>query len=139
MPGVIVLGYDGTDVSKVALDVACDLAKELGAKLVAAYGAEPYHGAGEIGSHRAELRRIGEEQTAEAVAVATERGVDAEAELVADRPAPALAALAEERGARMIVVGTYGEKPLTGAILGATPHKLLYLASVPVLVVPPPE
>jgi nucleotide-binding universal stress UspA family protein len=139
MAGEIVVGYDGTEVARVALDVACELATELDAKLVAGYGAEPYHGAGEVGSLRAELRRMGEKATAEAVAIATERGIEAEAQLVADRPAPGLAALAESVGARMIVVGSYGEKPLKGAILGSTPHKLLNLSSVPVLVVPPPE
>ena len=36
----------------------------------------------------------------------------------------------------MIVVGTYGEHPLRGAILGSTPHKLLHLSSRPVLAVP---
>jgi nucleotide-binding universal stress UspA family protein len=33
-------------------------------------------------------------------------------------------------------VGSYGERPLRGAILGSTPHKLLHLAERPVLVVP---
>ena len=36
----------------------------------------------------------------------------------------------------MIVVGTHGEHPLTGAVLGSVPHKLLHLSAVPVLVVP---
>jgi len=35
----------------------------------------------------------------------------------------------------MIVVGSYGEKPLRGAILGSTPHRLLHLTERPVLVV----
>ena len=36
----------------------------------------------------------------------------------------------------MIVVGSYGESPIKGAILGSTPHKLLHRAERPVLVVP---
>jgi len=36
------------------------------------------------------------------------------------------------------VVGTYGESPLRGAMLGSTPHKLLHWSSRPVLCVPPP-
>ena len=36
----------------------------------------------------------------------------------------------------MIVVGTHGEHPLAGAVLGSVPHKLLHLSDVPVLVVP---
>ena len=56
--------------------------------------------------------------------------------LVDERPAVALAGLGEEHDARMIVVGSYGESPIKGAILGSTPHKLLHLSDRPVLVVP---
>jgi hypothetical protein len=37
----------------------------------------------------------------------------------------------------MIVVGTSGERPLLGIVLGPTPSKLLHRATVPVLVIPP--
>jgi len=36
----------------------------------------------------------------------------------------------------MIVLGTYGEAPLRGAIVGSTPQRLLHLSTRPVLVVP---
>jgi nucleotide-binding universal stress UspA family protein len=36
----------------------------------------------------------------------------------------------------VIVVGSYGESPLKGAILGSTPHKLLHISERPVVVVP---
>jgi nucleotide-binding universal stress UspA family protein len=36
----------------------------------------------------------------------------------------------------VIVVGTYSERPLSGAILGSVPQKLLHIAEQPVLVVP---
>ena len=39
----------------------------------------------------------------------------------------------------MIVVGSHGEAPLKGAILGSTPYKLVQLSETPVLVVPAPE
>ncbi len=56
--------------------------------------------------------------------------------IVERAPAEALVDLAHERDARVIVVGTRGESPLRGALLGSTPHKLLHLADRPVLVVP---
>ena len=34
-----------------------------------------------------------------------------------------------------IVVGSYGERPLKALLVGSTPHKLLHLTDVPVLVV----
>jgi nucleotide-binding universal stress UspA family protein len=39
----------------------------------------------------------------------------------------------------VIVVGTRGESPIRGALLGSTPHKLLQLSDRPVLVVPAAE
>ncbi len=74
-----------------------------------------------------------------AVEKAVEAGVEAEAVLVSKRPAEALLALADERGARMIVVGSASERPLTGLILGSVPHKLVHRSRVPVLVVPMPD
>jgi nucleotide-binding universal stress UspA family protein len=136
MSDEIVIGYDGTKCGHAALETACDLAEGLGCKLVVAFGYQPYQGAGEIGTQREIMRDQGEKLTAEAVALATERGVEAEAAVVPERPAAAIANLADEREARMIVVGTYGESPLKGAILGSTPHKLVQMATVPVVVVP---
>jgi len=52
------------------------------------------------------------------------------------RPADALLKVAADRGARMIVLGTHGEHPFAGAVLGSVPHKLLHLSTLPVLVVP---
>jgi nucleotide-binding universal stress UspA family protein len=42
-----------------------------------------------------------------------------------------------EHDARLIVVGTYGEHPIRGAILGSTLYKLVQVSDRPVLVVPP--
>jgi nucleotide-binding universal stress UspA family protein len=52
-----------------------------------------------------------------------------------EHPAPGLVAIAEGLGARMIVVGSYGGSPPKGAIVGSTPHKLIQISPVPVLVV----
>ena len=56
--------------------------------------------------------------------------------MVPKRGTEALIDVAEERDARMIVVGSYGDPPLKGMILGSTPNKLLHMADRPVLVVP---
>ena len=72
----------------------------------------------------------------EAREIARQRGIQTIVELVDDKPVPALIAAADKHDARLIVVGTYGESPIRGAILGSTPHKLLHLSSRPVLCVP---
>jgi nucleotide-binding universal stress UspA family protein len=51
------------------------------------------------------------------------------------RPYEALAALAEEVGAQLIAVGSYGERPLRALIVGSTPPRLMHVTHVPVLVV----
>ena len=134
----IVIGYDGSACAELALDRALDLALALGDPLVVAYAAEPPgRSVGEeFGEHRRALEDLGNAATERAVQRARERGVDAEAVVVAQRPAEALIQLADERGARMIVVGASGEGPIAGAILGSVPYKLLHRSHVPVLVVP---
>ncbi|MGA9714294.1 MAG: universal stress protein, partial [Aeromicrobium sp.] len=90
------------------------------------------------GVHRAagRHRRRREAALQHAVEVAHEAGVPTTIELIDQKPAQALLAAADKHDARVIVVGTWGESPLRGAMLGSTPHKLLHLSSRPVLCVP---
>lgn len=133
----VVLGYDDSPGSKAALAKAIDLAKTYGDRLVIGFGFAPSATTGEeFSEHQRALRELGEKHTAEALTQAASQGVDAEVELVAESPSSALLDLAERHDARFIVVGSYGESPIKGAILGSTPHKLLHLAETPVVVVP---
>ena len=56
--------------------------------------------------------------------------------VVDERPAQALVDAADEHDAMVIVVGIWSESPLRGALLGSVAHKLLQLATRPVLCVP---
>lgn len=133
----IVVGYDGSDCSKAALNEAAALAKGLGDRLVVVFGYYPPGiWGGEIAEHVEALEELGAKVAGEARERAAAAGVEAEVELAAKRPSEALVDVAAERGARMIVVGSYGETPLKGAILGSTPNRLLHMAERPVLVVP---
>jgi nucleotide-binding universal stress UspA family protein len=136
--GDIVLGYDGSDCAKAALATATDLARAFGDRLVIVYAYEPpdRNVGEEFREHRAALHEIGERVTAEAVANSSAAGVEPEVELVSDRPLQALLRVSDDRGARLIVVGSHGEGPIKGAILGALPYKLLHASERPVLVVP---
>ena len=73
---------------------------------------------------------------AEAKHQAEAAGAAVELSLVAKKASEAIVAVADEKDARMIVVGSYGDPPLKGMILGSTPNKLLHMADRPVLVVP---
>ena len=136
MAGEIVLGQDGSEGSGQALTVACELAKQLDRKLVIAYAYEVSKLGGEVQDLARSLREHGEGVTSEAAAKASEAGVDSETVIESGNIADALARLAEQRGASMIVVGSRGESSIRGLVLGSVAHKLLHLASTPVLVVP---
>ena len=138
MSGTIVVGVDGSQCSDAAVTRAVELAAGLGDKLVVVYAVEPpFRGVGdEWKESRQALEELGAPILEQAVAQATEAGVDAESALVSKRPAEALLEVGQERSARMIVVGTASERPLTGVILGSVPHKLVHRSSIPVLVVP---
>jgi nucleotide-binding universal stress UspA family protein len=136
MGSTLVLGYDGSDCAKAALATAVESAKAYGDGIVVAFGAGVYP-IGEDADHLRLVRKMGTDWADEALAAIRAAGIDdAEAAVVDARPAEALLQVAAEREARMIVVGTHGEHPLTGAVLGSVPHKLLHLSNVPVLVVP---
>jgi nucleotide-binding universal stress UspA family protein len=137
MPAGLVLGFDDSAGSRAALAAAVELARRLGEPLHVAFAAAPPTLVGEEArEHRRALEEMGGRLLAEAVAAAEAAGVAVEAHLAAERPVELLLRLAGEHDARMIVVGSYGESPLRGAILGSTPHKLLHLADRPVLAVP---
>lgn len=133
----IIVGYDGSECGKAAMEKACEMAKALGDQVVIVFGYAPGgYGGGEIPTHREAVEEIAEKVTAEAAEGAAAAGVEHEVRLKPLKPAHALIEAAEEHQARMIVVGSYGEAPLKGAIIGSTPYKLLHQTEVPVLVVP---
>lgn len=133
----IVLGYDASPGAERALETALELASQFGDRLVIAFGtAPPGHHTEEGRAHLEALQELGGRVTAGALQRARDAGVEAEVELVPLKPSVALVELAGREDARMIVVGTHGESPIKGAILGSTPHKLLHLSDRPVLVVP---
>jgi nucleotide-binding universal stress UspA family protein len=139
MAGEIVVGYDGQDGAAAALSEAVRLAGELLAPLVLCFAYEVDPAGGEVKDLADALREHGTKQLAEAARVAQEAGCAAETVILRGPIAQAISDLADERDARMIVVGTNSERPLKAAIVGSTPHNLLYLSYTPVLVVPIPE
>jgi nucleotide-binding universal stress UspA family protein len=116
-----------------------ELATGLGDAVVFAYAVEPpFRNVGnEWREAQAALEELGRPILDAAPARAAEAGVSGDGVFVPKRPTEALLALAEERNARIIVVGSASERPLTGVILGSVSHKLVHRSSVPVLVVPP--
>jgi nucleotide-binding universal stress UspA family protein len=135
--GQIVVGYDGSACGDAALAAAIRLALELGDQVTVVFGyAPPGLWGGEIAEHEEAIEELGELVMSKATVQAAEAGVEIDAQLVPKRAAEALLEVARQRQARMIVVGSFGEPPLKGIILGSTPNKLLHLSELPILVVP---
>jgi nucleotide-binding universal stress UspA family protein len=135
MSAGIVVGYDGSDCAKEAVRVAIEVGKAYGDNVVIAFAYELNPVAGELHDYHAALKELATKRLTEATAMAA-GDVNVEAVIVEQSPAAGLVALADERDARVIVVGTRGESPIKGALLGSTSHKLLHLSDRPVLVVP---
>jgi nucleotide-binding universal stress UspA family protein len=138
MAGDIILGYDGSEGSKAALATAVPVARAFEATLVVTFGYDVNLFGGEVEDYRHRVETVGRKALAEAVAAAAALDPDVKVEplLVPMRAVDALVATAQDREARVIVVGGNGTPPLMGAILGSVPHKLLHHSTVPVLVVP---
>ena len=147
MAFTIVVGYDGSDGAKAALDEAVGLARLLSGNLFVtyAYGDPRSYSGAHLGptdtlaelSERllAESRALGEQLLAEAL----ERSggnVSIEPVLIEASPAQGLLGVARQQRAKMIVVGTHGESPIGAMVLGSTAYKLVHSTNKPVLVVP---
>ncbi|MGW6733825.1 universal stress protein [Streptomyces sp. NPDC055013] len=133
----VVLGYDESPGAVRALHVAIEVSAAFGEPLVLVYGAAAPGALGEeYTAHRDAVQEAGRTALSHAVGVADEAGVPTTVEVIDQKPAEALIEAATRHGARFIVVGSWGESPLRGALLGSTPHKLLHLSRTPVLCVP---
>lgn len=132
----IVIGYDGSDSSKSALDQAFDFANALGDSIVVVFAAAPGgYGGGEVPEQRKAVEEFGQKVMQEAIDAAKAAEVDCTTELINEHPHDALMTAGDKHEARMIVVGSHGDHPVVGAIIGATPYKLVQMSDRPVLVV----
>jgi nucleotide-binding universal stress UspA family protein len=133
----LAVGYNGGESARRALQASIALACDLEETLLIVCGVAPAGGMGE--EYGITEEAIVEELAPavnEAVMMAREAGVDAEAILVDADPVGALETIMEERKPRMLVVG-YGESGrIRAALFGAVAPKLVDRSDVPVLVVP---
>jgi len=133
----LAVGYNGGESARHALRAAIALARDLEESLLVVCGVAPAGGMGE--EYDVTEEAIVEELAPavnEAVMLARDAGVEAEAILVDADPVGALETVMEERHPRMLVVG-YGESGrIRAALFGAVAPKLVDRAHVPVLVVP---
>jgi nucleotide-binding universal stress UspA family protein len=135
----IVLALDGSEGSARAVPHAVELAKASAGRIVVAHVDERTVAKGDMPPAHPR-----EEETKEAVKATVDEitggGVSATLEtavVVLGGPGHAIAEIADEVGADLIVVGTRGHSPVPGLALGSVAHRLLHIAHRPVLAIPP--
>lgn len=137
-PLCIVVGYDGSPPSRAAVQLAVDRARDGKIFIVCAYDAPGDYWGGE---HYQELLshslNHGERLLARVALDADPRlaDFDHELELIAGRPAEAIATVAGTRHADEIIVGSRGFGKVR-SVLGSVAHELLHEAACPVTVIP---
>ncbi len=136
----IVLCLDGSEGSQRAVPLAVELAKRDGAEIVIVHVEEKLAAKGGPDVH-AEEREIQAEVRRQAKEL-SDIGVRATvkmATVMPGGPAHAIAKIAEDADADLIVVGTRGHSSVAGLLLGGVTQRLLHIAHQPVLAVPPSQ
>ena len=138
---VMVLGYDDSPSANAALAETIRRAPLLGAEVCVVFG---YHMSalggptfeGESSDFRSQLQKVASRAVARAVSDLEAAGITVTSRVEEGRPADVLMKVAKELDAGTIVVGTVGENPISGAILGSVVLKLVQRSAIPLLVVP---
>ena len=141
MAYTIIVGFDDSEASKAALDMAVVMAKKFEGRIVVATGLAPNYA-----PRRVVEQEYRWEETRKACELGMREVIDGcgdacqlmEAVAVPLAPVKALISLAEERAADLIVVGATGESRVRGLLMGSTAFGVIQRSPVPVLVVPPP-
>jgi nucleotide-binding universal stress UspA family protein len=138
---MILVATDGSERALAATRVALELASLTGSRVVFVTAWRELRG--DFGIPLAVIlrdlvdaeREWAKETVAAAAALAQEAGVEAETVVRHGKAGEEICAVARERGARMIVVGSHGSGALTSALLGSVSAQVLHNAPCPVLVV----
>jgi nucleotide-binding universal stress UspA family protein len=136
MSAKILFPTDFSTLGQTALEMATDLAKQRGAKLVIAHVEEPpmAYGGGELyygleAPNREEIQRMLNE------VIPTDPAVGYEHRLMIGTPATAIVHLAEQEHVDMIVMPTHGRTGLFRLLMGSVAEEVVRKAKCPVLTV----
>jgi nucleotide-binding universal stress UspA family protein len=130
----IVVGYDGSETAKRALERAAELASGAAVTVVSAVHVHPAAGrsAGPVDPDEVSERR---QELAEAEALLGEKGITPELVEGHGDPADVIVDQAKESGADLIVVGTRGLSMAERVLLGSVSTRVIHEAPCDVLVV----
>lgn len=140
----IVVGYDGSDCARAALDFAIDVAKARDGSIVIAHVLEwsPYSFLTPTELEERHKRRGEELERAESAVLAPvvdgmkNSGVEVTTALRYGHIAETLCDIAKQEGANQIVIGRTGHSRLSSRLFGSVAGSLAQAAPVPVTIVP---
>ncbi len=138
MAGEIIVGVGGAGSGFAAARTAGRVASALGVQLILVFGFEPSHLGPRGGALEERIAEIGDEAITQirSELINLYPSLSVGVEMVQQRPADALIAVAEERQAGAIAVGHGGQGPLRGALLGNITYEIVHRSPIAVLVVP---
>jgi nucleotide-binding universal stress UspA family protein len=138
----ILIATDGSDKSKLAAKEGIDLAKALGAEVLALNVVNEVVIASavrQLGSDRKEvedkLMAGGKKAVDDLKNLGGAAGVKVDAIVRMGSPANMVIDVANSEGADLIVMGSHGESGASKLLIGSVVQKVLYWATIPVLVV----
>ncbi|QGN48773.1 universal stress protein [Micromonospora sp. WMMD558] len=142
--GPVVVGVDGSEVSRLAVEFAAEEAALRGAELVAlhAYRHPVSTGPGDMQPlvyDESDLRDEEKRVLAESVAGLGDRWPDLTVRRATAHGRPARMLTEASRQAQLLVVGGRGRSELSGLLLGSVSHSALHHADCPVAVVRAPH
>lgn len=131
----ILVAVDGSTYSEGAIPTAIQIAKKFGSDILVVHVHEHDRGRNVVYSYEspADATRL----VGNAVKVIREAGINAESKLLDMAPGHVAKAIVETAGANridLIVMGSRGLSDIAGLLLGSVTHKVIQLATVPVLV-----
>lgn len=140
----IVVGYDGSDCGRAALEFAIDVAKARNGSIVIAHVLEwsPYSFLTPTELEERHKRRNEELERAESAVLAPvvdgmkNSGVEVSTALKYGHIAETLCDIAKEEAAHQIVIGRTGHSKLSSRLFGSVAGSLAQAAPVPVTIVP---
>lgn len=130
--GPVVVGVDGSTLSRAAVEFAAETASARGAALHVVHARPARRG-------RDDEAEEGERVLAEALAGIGERWPDLPVRTEAVRAKPVAALTAASAGAQLVVVGRQGRGELGGLLLGSVSQGILHRSACPVAVVRAPD
>ncbi len=141
----ILLATDGSKFSNKAADYGLDMAKKLGAEVLALYVINMKHFELYALEHHDDItgyedenlrmRKEGEDALGYVVSGARKRGVSLNTRIVRGYPADEIIKAAKDEGADLIVVGNLGRTGIERMLLGSVSEAVVRHAPCPVLVV----